>query len=150
MKRKTEENNDIKEIVGMLRKIQQDVKGLEDRLDAVERRLSGKPFINKASVDKENSGIGHIITRINEIEEKLDELKRREPIISIKNARSQNKNILYSIEFTGFFIGLLFVVFALLPGVSNLLLLISGVALIVFNMLKIYLLGKNERQKRNS
>ena len=99
MKDRVEDNND-KIFSTWIQKLEQNIKSIEKRLDAVERRLSGESFKStkfrynvKEKEDISKDELSKIKEKIKIIEMKISELEKKEPVtISLKRNSSAKGN----------------------------------------------------------
>ncbi|MEM1513704.1 MAG: hypothetical protein QXW78_00570 [Candidatus Thermoplasmatota archaeon] len=113
MKIKKEEKKEYisdAEIRGWILKIEQNVEALDKRIDAIERKLSGEDvsFFEKREIKKSKPII------FIEEDEKLKEIDKKLAEIENKLSTRRLEKIVLPVEITGFFVGLLLLIVAIL------------------------------------
>jgi hypothetical protein len=111
--RKEDKNEYAKdaELRGWILKIEQNVEALDKRIDAIERRLSGEDvnFYEKKEIKKSKP-----IIFLDEENEKLKEIDKKIAEIENNISKKRLEKIVLPMEITGFFVGLLLVIAAIL------------------------------------
>ncbi|MEM2935182.1 MAG: hypothetical protein QXF32_02330 [Candidatus Thermoplasmatota archaeon] len=99
------------EIRGWILKIEQNVEALDKRIDAIERRLSGEDvnFFEKREIKKNKP-----IIFLEEENEKIKEIDKKLAEIENRISTKRLEKIVLPMEITGFVVGLLLVIAAIL------------------------------------